>query len=186
MAQVPEVLGVVVQVPGGAGEGVAGGKFEEKCLDDAVLIVFWFVRQARYEAVNDKGEEKMLIINVVQREHRAAVEQELGGERLEPEVFERDAEWRLGLCSEDGDSKKKADQGGAEKAMKCRNGGMGNRHGTRRVSLHYRQRVGVMFHRRRSSGNVCKCDRRHGARTGRVIQRPNHCDFRQEADSFWE
>jgi hypothetical protein len=107
MAKVPEVLGVVVQMPGGASEGVAGGKFEEKCLDDAVLIVFGFVGQARYEAVNDEGEEKMLIINVVQREHRAAVEQELGGERLETEVFQRDAERRLGFCGEDRDSSKK-------------------------------------------------------------------------------
>jgi hypothetical protein len=38
--------------------------------------------------------------------------------------------------------------------VQCRNGGMGNRHGTGRVSLHYRQRVGVMFHRRSSGGNV--------------------------------
>ena len=155
MAQVPEVLGVVVQVPGGSGEDLAGGKFDEECLDDTVLIVFGFVRQARYEAVNHEGDEKMLVVNVMQREHRTAAEQELGGERLETIVFERDAERRLGFCGEDGNSKKKADQTGAEKVMQCRNGGMGNRHGTRRVSLHYRQRVGVMFHRRRSGGNVC-------------------------------
>jgi hypothetical protein len=55
--------------------------------------------------------------------------------------------------------------------VQCRNGGMGNRHGTRRVSLHYRQRVRVMFHRRGSVGNVCKCDGRHGAGAGAVIQR---------------
>jgi hypothetical protein len=93
---------VVVQVPGGAGKGAACWEFEEKGVDDAVLIVFGLVGEAGYEAVNDEGEEKMLVVNVVQGEHRAAVEQELGGERLEAEVFERDAEWRLELCGEDG------------------------------------------------------------------------------------
>jgi hypothetical protein len=67
-----------------------------------------------------------------------------------------------------------------------RNGDVGNRHGTWRVSLHYRQRMRVMFHRRRRGGNVCKCDRRYGVRTGRVIQRLDHCDFGQEADSLRE
>jgi hypothetical protein len=167
VAEVPKVLGVVVQVPGGAGEGVAGGKFDEECLDDAILIVFGLVRQARYEAVNDEGEKKMLVVDVMQREHRAAVEQELGGERLEAEVFERDAERWLGLCGEDGSgSKKKTGQCGTEMTVQCRNGGMGNRHGTGRVSLHYRQRVSVMFHRRGSDGNVCNCDGHHGGPDG--------------------
>src|SRR6266550_667394 len=137
MAQVPEVLGVVVQVPGGAGEGAAGGDFEQNGVDDAVLIVFGLVGQAGDEAVNDEGEEKMLVVNVVQREHGAAVEQELGGEMLEAEVFERDAEWGLGLCGEEGDGgkKKKPGQSGAEDgAGRCRDGGVGNQHGTRRVS----------------------------------------------------
>ena len=78
MAKIPEVLGVVVQVPGGAGEDAAGGEFEQNGVDDAVLIVFGLVGQARDEAVDDEGEEKMLVVDVVQREHGAAVEQELG------------------------------------------------------------------------------------------------------------
>jgi hypothetical protein len=130
---------MVVQVPGGAGEGMAGGKFDEECLDDAVLIVFRFVRQARDEAVNNEGQEKVLVVNVVEGEHGAAVEQELGGERLEPEVFQRDAERRLGLCGEDGSrGEQKADHSEAENAVRFRNGRVGNRHSTGRVSLHDR------------------------------------------------
>ena len=92
VAKVPEVLGVVVQVPGGAGEDAASGEFEEDGVDDAVLIVLGLVGQARYEAVDDEGEEKVLVVDIVQREHGAAVEQELGGKRLEAKIFERDAQ----------------------------------------------------------------------------------------------
>ena len=92
VAEAPEVLGVVVEVPGGAGEDLAGGEFEEDGVDDAVLIVGGLVGQAGDEAVDDEGDEKMLVVDVVQREHGAAVEQELGGEGLEAEVFEGDAE----------------------------------------------------------------------------------------------
>jgi hypothetical protein len=73
----------------------------------------------------------------VQGEHGAAVEQELGGERLETEVLQRDAERRLGLCGEDGDSsKKKAGQAETEKTTQRRNGEVGNLHGTGCVFLH--------------------------------------------------
>ena len=89
-------------MPGGAGEDLSGGDFDEDCVDDAVLIVFGFVGQARDEPVSDEGEEKMLVINVVQRQHGAAIEQELRGERLEAEVFERDTEGRLGAAGEEG------------------------------------------------------------------------------------
>jgi hypothetical protein len=79
MAQIPEVLGVVMQVPRGAGQGAAAGEFKQNGVDDAVLIVFGFVGQAWDEAVNDEREKKMLVVDVVQRQHRAAIEQELGG-----------------------------------------------------------------------------------------------------------
>jgi hypothetical protein len=74
VAKAPEVLGVVVQMPGGSGEDAAGGEFEENGVDDTVLIVFGLVCEPRDEAVGDEGEEKMFVVNVVQREHRAAVE----------------------------------------------------------------------------------------------------------------
>ena len=66
--------------------------------------------------MNHEGEEKMFVVNVVRREHGAAVEQELGREMLEAEVFERDAERRVGLGRENGDGgkKKKPGQSGAE------------------------------------------------------------------------
>jgi hypothetical protein len=93
---------VVVKVPGGAGEDLAGGKLEENGVDYSILIVFGVVGQTRYETVDDKGEEKMLVINVVQREHRAAIEQELGGESLEAEVFQRKTDRGLRAASESG------------------------------------------------------------------------------------
>ena len=98
MAQIPEVLGVVMQVPGGARQTAAAGEFEQNALDDAVLIVFGFVGQAGDEAVNDEREEKMLVVDVVQRQHGAAIEQELGGKRLESEVFKGDTQWGVVFC----------------------------------------------------------------------------------------
>jgi hypothetical protein len=94
-ADAPEVLGVVVEVPGGAGEDFAGGDFEEDGIDDAVLIVFGLVGQSWDEAVDDKGEEKMLVVNVVQGEHRAAIEEEFSGQGLEAESLDGDAKWGL-------------------------------------------------------------------------------------------
>jgi len=157
VAKVPQVLGAVVKVPGGAGEDLSGGDFEENGVDDPVLIVFGFVGQARDEPVSDEGEEKVLVINVVQRQHGAAIEQQLSGERLEAEVFERKTERWLGAAGEERNGEEKqAGQGRAAEAVGRRNGEFGNRHGRWRVSLHYRQRVGVMFHRRMSRGNVCR------------------------------
>lgn len=74
VAKTPEVLSVVVEVPGGSGEYLASGKLDEKGVDDAIEIIFWFVGKPRDEAVDDKCQEKMLVINVVDAEHRTAVE----------------------------------------------------------------------------------------------------------------
>lgn len=134
-AEAPEVLGVVMQVPGGASEDLAGGKFEEHGVDNAVLIVCGLVGQAGDEAVDDEGDEKVLVVDVVQREHGAAVEQELGGKWLEADAFEGDAQRRLRAAGEDGNAgkEKKAGQSSADEAVLCRDWG-GNRHGTGRVS----------------------------------------------------
>jgi hypothetical protein len=69
---------MVVQVPGGAGKYAPVGKLEEDGIDYAVLVVFGLIGQARYETVNHEGDEQVLVIDIVQREHGAAVEQELG------------------------------------------------------------------------------------------------------------
>ena len=133
VADVPEVLGVVVEVPGGAGEDLGGGDFEEDGIDDTVLVVFGLVRQARDEAVDDKGEEKMFVVNVVQGEHRAAVEEKLIGEGLKAEVLEGDAQGRLGTAGAKGQSGKEEEkprQLGAGSAGRCRDGGLWNRHDT--------------------------------------------------------
>ena len=106
----------------------------------------------------DEGDEKVFVINVVEREHRTAVEQKFGGKGLEAEVLQGDAQRRLRTFCDGGDrgddEEKRKD--GAKEAVRRRIGSVGNRHGTERVSLHYRYRVGVMFHRRRSYGNVCR------------------------------
>src|SRR5205823_9669651 len=96
VAEIPEVLSMVVQVPGGAGEGAAAGEFKQDGLNHAVLIVFGLIGQAGDEPVNYERKEKMLVVNVVHAVHGTAVEQETGGDGLESEVFERDAERRLG------------------------------------------------------------------------------------------
>jgi hypothetical protein len=107
VAKVPEVLGVVVQVPGGAGEYAAIGELEEDGVDYAVLIVLGLVGQARYEAVDDEGDEKVLVVDIVQREHGAAVEQELGRKRLEAKIFERDAQRWLRAAGVRGEGREK-------------------------------------------------------------------------------
>ena len=133
-AEIPEVLGVVVEVPGGAGEDFSGGKLEQEGVDDAVLIVGWLIGQARDEAVGDEGEEKVFVVDVMQREHGAAVEQELGRKGLEAEIFQWDAKGWLGDAGEErrGEENQKPGQSGAEKAVLCRVGrsvGHGNQYG---------------------------------------------------------
>jgi hypothetical protein len=134
MAKIPEVLGVVMEVPGGAGENLSGRELEQEGVDDTVLIVLGLVGQAGDEAVGDEGKENMLIVNVVEREHRAAVEQELWRKRLEAEVFQWDTKSWLGDAGEDRrrDETEDADQSNAEKAVLYRIGPLvrpGNRHG---------------------------------------------------------
>jgi len=76
----------------------------------------------------------MLVVNVVEREHGAAVEQELGRKGLEAEIFQWDAKGWLGDAGEErrGEENQKPGQSGAEKAVLCRVGrsvGHGNQYG---------------------------------------------------------
>ena len=57
VAEAPEVLGVVVEMPGGAGEDLASREFEKEGVHDAILIVGRLVRQARDQAMGNEGEE---------------------------------------------------------------------------------------------------------------------------------
>src|ERR1700733_5623847 len=83
---------MVMQVPGGAGEGFAGREFDEDGVDVAVHVVYWLVGEAGDQFLDDEGDEEMLVVDVVESEHGAAVEQELFGEGHEAEVFEREAQ----------------------------------------------------------------------------------------------
>jgi hypothetical protein len=83
VAEAPEVLSGVVEVPGGAREDFTSGDFQQKGVDQTVLIVSWLVRQAGDKAMDDEGNEEVLVINVVHGKHGAAVEHKLSGERLE-------------------------------------------------------------------------------------------------------
>ena len=66
----------------------------------------------------------MFVVNIMQREHGAAVEQELGGEGLKAYIFQGDAERWLVAASEGGYGRKEKDAGqpGEEEAVQCRNG----------------------------------------------------------------
>ena len=66
VAEIPEVLGVVVQVPGSAGEDAATGDFEQNGVDDAILILFGLIGQARDQSMDHEGDEKVLLVNIVQ------------------------------------------------------------------------------------------------------------------------
>ena len=46
---------------------MAAGEVEEDGVDDTVLIVLGLIRKARDEAVDDEGEQEMLVVDVVQR-----------------------------------------------------------------------------------------------------------------------
>ena len=81
--EIPEVLGMVVQMPGGAGEGLAGGEFQHKGVNHTVLIVLGFGGETGNQAVRNEREQEMLVVDVVEREHGAAVEQKLGRKGLE-------------------------------------------------------------------------------------------------------
>ncbi|WP_433968878.1 hypothetical protein [Tunturiibacter gelidiferens] len=84
MAQIPEILAMVVGAPGGAGQNVARGKFEEDGVDGAVHVVLRLVGQALEEVPGAEGEQEMLMVDVVNRQHGAACEEELLGEGWKP------------------------------------------------------------------------------------------------------
>jgi hypothetical protein len=96
VAKVPEELAVIVDEQFGAGEDVAGGQFEEEEGEDVILVGRWVVGNAGNEAASVKGEEEVGVIDIVQREHGAAIEEITRRERHEAEVFEVDSAGRAG------------------------------------------------------------------------------------------
>ena len=137
VAEGPEVLAVIVRAPCRACEDMAGGNFEKDCVDGAILIVLGVVDQSPEKMTCTEGEKEMLVVNVVQRQHGAASEQELDGLRLKTKTFERDTQRRLRTTGRtDGNaSQEKKRRQGPEASAQQRVGVLGNRHGSWRVSL---------------------------------------------------
>ena len=69
--------------------------------------------------MDDEGEKQVLVVDIVQREHGAAVEQELGGKRLEAEDFPGDAQRRLRAAGEGGEGHEKKKQPSAARRRRC-------------------------------------------------------------------
>lgn len=131
MAEAPEILTAVVEPPLGAAKDVARGKFEEDGFDVAVLVFGGLVGETLEEPMGAVGEEKVFVVDVVERIHGAAGKQELGGEVLEADWFQRDTKRGVGIAggqkrSGEGD-KKREEADGSPGPELCGNGS-GNRH----------------------------------------------------------
>jgi hypothetical protein len=99
VAERPEILTVVVHAPGGAGKDATGGEFEEDGVDGAILIIFRVAGQTLHQMASAEGEKEVLLVDVVEREHRAAGEEELIRLRLKAEFFKWDAQRRVRIAS---------------------------------------------------------------------------------------
>jgi hypothetical protein len=99
VAKTPEVLAVIVKTPLGSGEDVAGGDFNQNCVNEAILIVGRLVGQALEEAMGAPGEKQMPVVHVMEGVHGAAGEKELRRGLLEAKWFQRDAKCGVGIAS---------------------------------------------------------------------------------------
>ena len=140
MTEGPEVLAVIVEAPLGAGEDAAGGEFEEEGGNVAVLILRGIVGDALEEGAGVEGEQKMCVVNEVEGEHGAAVEEELRDERLEAEGRQGDAERRFRTAGMAGNGCKKNEQREVHSQQQAAEHGEmeGNLHGSGRVSVFVR------------------------------------------------
>jgi hypothetical protein len=111
VAEVPEILAVVVKVPLGAGEDAAGGKFEQDSVGVVVLVVGRVVGDAVDEATVGEGDEEMGVVDVMQGEHGAAREQIARVDGLEAQGFEQDTLDRWGSAGNQGRGKQDREQG---------------------------------------------------------------------------
>ena len=160
-AEVPEVAGVVVEAPGGAGEDAAGGEvfgreFEEEGVYGVVDVFGRVFGDAGHEAADGKGDEEMVIVDVVQGKETAARGEKLRLWREEAEGREGDVSWRFGGFGrgEEPEAEKEAERGEAETAEppEGRGGVNGNRHGRGRVLMKI-ERVELLCHRRTGRDN---------------------------------
>jgi hypothetical protein len=167
----PEVLAVVVRTPCSAGEDMAGGDLQKDGVDGAILIVLGFVDQAPEKVARAEGEEEVLVVDVVQREHGAAAEHELRGLRLKAETFEWDTQRRLRATGRINRSYRQEKKHGQhrEASAQQRDGLLGNRHGSGRVSLQNRECVRSMF-----SQTHERCQRLHTV--GHANERVGHAN----------
>ncbi len=96
VADIPEVLAVVVEDPLGAGEDAAGRKLEEESVNVAVFVGGGIVGDAADETAGVEGDEEMGGVDVIDGEHGAAAEERARGYRLETQRIERDTDRGLG------------------------------------------------------------------------------------------
>jgi hypothetical protein len=101
VAEVPEVLAVIVDEHLGAGEEAAGGQLQEQEIDVVILIGGGVVGDAGDEAAGVEGDEEVSGIHIMQGEHGAAVEEITRGQRHEAYVFKRDSGGGPGASGEE-------------------------------------------------------------------------------------
>jgi hypothetical protein len=134
VAEVPEVLAVVVNEEFGAGDEAAGGKLEEEEVDVVILVGGRVVRNAGDESAGVEGDEEVRVVDVMQGDHGAAVEEVTWWQRHEAEVLESDSIGGFGGGRETGrkdeaDERQQKQQGSPELAAGMVERCEGNRHG---------------------------------------------------------
>jgi hypothetical protein len=136
VAEIPEILTMVVETPRRTAQDTTRGQLQQNGVDVTVLVVRRIVREALQEAAGTEGDEEVPAVHVVEREHGAAGEEELGGERLETQGFEGDAEGGIGISRQKRWGKEEEHKKAEEMAEHRDRGDVdGNRHDFVNVSL---------------------------------------------------
>jgi hypothetical protein len=140
VAEVPEILAVIVDEHLGAGEETTRGQFEEQKIDVVILIGGGIVGDAGDESAGVEGDEEVGGIHVMQGEHGTAIEEIARGQRHEAYVFKRDSGGGPGPGGEEcrgqdeGEEREEQKQSSPRMAAGVVEWCEGNRHGV--VSVH--------------------------------------------------
>lgn len=110
----------------------------------AILVVFGLIRQARQKTAGGESKKQVVVIDIVDGEHRTASSQELGGLWLKAQGFEWNAERRFRAAGKKLSGRAQKKQGNTEEAVEKmagasgRDGALGNRHDRARVLVSLR------------------------------------------------